>query len=249
VKTGTETAKTTEATETTDTGTATATHEPPEELTPGARKILDAASTLFYERGITAVGVDLIAKEAGTTKKTLYDRFGGKDTLIAAYLVERDRRWRTWLTSWVDAHAPGDEANGQRPGQQSGQQPRQRILATFDALAEWTRQHNPRGCGFVNAAAELPDPAHPGRQVINDQKRWLRGYLHGLSAAAGAEDPDRLADELALLHEGAVVLRGLSVVDDPVRTARALAGQALESALPGTPRTPRTPGNRGGRRS
>ncbi|MGI5351568.1 TetR/AcrR family transcriptional regulator [Streptomyces sp. CA-250714] len=190
----------------------------PQELTPGARKILDAASALFYERGITAVGVDLIAKEAGTTKKTLYDRFGGKDALITAYLRERDQRWRAWLTSWVDDHAADGRAAEQ-------------LLATFDALAEWMRRHNPRGCGFVNAAAELPDPAHPGRQVISEQKRWLRGYLYELSVAAGADDPGRLADELALLHEGATVLRGLAVIDRPVGTARALAEQALERAL------------------
>jgi hypothetical protein len=38
----------------------------------------------FYERGIRAVGVDLIADEVGTTKKTLYDRLGSKDELVAA---------------------------------------------------------------------------------------------------------------------------------------------------------------------
>ncbi|WP_369200880.1 TetR/AcrR family transcriptional regulator [Streptomyces sp. PU-14G] len=187
------------------------------ELTPGARKVLEAASTLFYERGITAVGVDLIAKEAGTTKKTLYDRFGGKDALIAAYLRERDRRWRSWLTGWLEEHAA-----------QAG--PRARLLATFDALAEWTRSHNPRGCGFVNAAAELPDPAHPGRRIITDQKLWLRGCLYELAVAAGAADPGRLADELTLLHEGATVLCGLAFVDDPVTRARALAEQALDHA-------------------
>ncbi|GAA2630712.1 TetR/AcrR family transcriptional regulator [Streptomyces axinellae] len=191
---------------------------PPDELTPGARKILDAAATLFYERGITAVGVDLIAKEAGVTKKTLYDRFGGKDALIAAYLRERDQRWRAWLTEWVDGH--GGDA-------------RERVLATFDALAEWMLRRDPRGCGFVNAAAELPDPAHPGRRAVTEQKRWLRGYLYELGAAAGAGDPDRaqrLADELSLLHEGATVLHGLGVADDPVGTARALAEEALERA-------------------
>ncbi|WP_435812491.1 TetR/AcrR family transcriptional regulator [Streptomyces smyrnaeus] len=214
---GTKTKKEPETAAGTAAGPGTAT-----QLTPGARKILDAASTLFYERGITAVGVDLIAKEAGTTKKTLYDRFGGKDALITAYLHERDLRWRAWLTSWVDTHAAGDR------GQSGAGEP---LLATFDALAEWMRQHNPRGCGFVNAAAELPDPAHPARRVITEQKRWLRGYLYELSVAAGAHDPGELADGLALLHEGAVVLRGLSVVDDPVGAARALAAQTLERAL------------------
>ena len=35
------------------------------------------------------MGVDLIAETAGTTKKTLYDRFGSKDELVARYLRRR----------------------------------------------------------------------------------------------------------------------------------------------------------------
>ncbi|OEU88444.1 TetR family transcriptional regulator [Streptomyces abyssalis] len=184
------------------------------ELTPAARKILDAAAELFYGRGITAVGVDLIAKEAGVTKKTLYDRFGSKEALVAAYLGERDERWREWLTARV---LSGDAGAG----------PCERILRTFDALEEWVRRENPRGCGFVNAAAELPDPRHPGRKVITGQKRWLRDFLRELAVEAGAADPGRLADELVLLHEGATVLGGLHVVAGPVAAARSMARGAL----------------------
>ncbi|QPI61698.1 TetR/AcrR family transcriptional regulator [Streptomyces malaysiensis subsp. malaysiensis] len=182
-------------------------------LTPAARRVLDTAAELFYGQGINAVGVDLIAKRAGVTKKTLYDRFGSKETLVAAYLRERDERWRAWLTAEVEKSPPADRA-----------------LATFDALAEWVRRENPRGCGFVNAAAELPDAAHPARQVIADQKHWLRGYLRELCEQAGVATPDELADELLLLHEGATVLNGLSVVTDPVGIARRLAQRALERA-------------------
>ncbi|MGW3433556.1 TetR/AcrR family transcriptional regulator [Streptomyces melanosporofaciens] len=182
-------------------------------LTPAARRILDAAAELFYGQGINAVGVDLIAKRSGVTKKTLYDRFGSKEALVAAYLRERDERWRTWLTAEVEKSPPADRA-----------------MATFDALALWVARENPRGCGFVNAAAELPDAAHPARQVIADQKRWLRGYLRQLCEEAGVTAPDELADELLLLHEGATVLNGLSVVADAVGIARRLAVQALERA-------------------
>ncbi|MEU0842020.1 helix-turn-helix domain-containing protein [Streptomyces sp. NPDC005962] len=185
-------------------------------LTPAARRVLDAASELFYGQGINAVGVDLIAQRAGVTKKTLYERFGSKEALVAAYLRERDERWRAWLTAEVDK-APR-------------QAPPDRVLATFDALAAWMRRENPRGCGFVNAAAELPDDGHPARRVVGDQKRWLRGYLRGLSEDAGAEDPDALADELLLLHEGATVLYGLSVIPDPVGAARRMARRVLEQA-------------------
>ncbi|MBC3993181.1 TetR family transcriptional regulator, partial [Streptomyces sp. AC563] len=100
-------------------------------------------------------------------------------------------------------------------------------LATFDALEVWTRRENPRGCGFVNAAAELPDLTHPGRVVIAEQKRWFRDYLRELCRATPASDPDDLADELALLHEGAMVLGGLDAVAEPVTLARRLAVRAL----------------------
>ncbi|MGP3943563.1 MULTISPECIES: TetR/AcrR family transcriptional regulator [Streptomyces] len=182
-------------------------------LTPAARRILDTAAELFYGQGINAVGVDLIAKRSGVTKKTLYDRFGSKEALVAAYLRERDERWRAWLTAEVEKSPPADRA-----------------LATFDALALWVARENPRGCGFVNAAAELPDAGHPARQVIADQKRWLRGYLRQLCEEAGVTAPDELADELLLLHEGATVLNGLSVVADAVGIARRLALRALERA-------------------
>ncbi|MET7763814.1 TetR/AcrR family transcriptional regulator [Streptomyces sp. NPDC005393] len=184
-----------------------------ETLTPAARRVLDAAAELFYGQGINAVGVDLIAKRAGVTKKTLYERFGSKEALIAAYLRERDQRWRAWLTAEVDKSPPAD-----------------RVLATFDALAGWMRRENPRGCGFVNAAAELPDAGHPARQVIADQKRWLRGYLRKLCEEAGVAEPDELADELLLLHEGATVLYGLSAAPDPIAVSRRLAHSALERA-------------------
>lgn len=67
-------------------------------LTAGARRILEVASELFYFRGIHAVGVDTIAAESGVTKRTLYDRFGSKDTLVATYLQARDQRWRQLVT-------------------------------------------------------------------------------------------------------------------------------------------------------
>ncbi|MDN3055526.1 helix-turn-helix domain containing protein [Streptomyces sp. SRF1] len=188
-----------------------------EALTPAARRVLDAAAELFYGRGINAVGVDLIAKRAGVTKKTLYERFGSKEALVAAYLRERDERWRAWLTAEVDKSPPAAS-------------PADRVLATFDALAAWMRRENPRGCGFVNAAAELPDAGHPARQVIADQKRWLRGYLRRLCEDADVAAPDELADELLLLHEGATVLYGLSAVADPVGISRRMALRALERA-------------------
>lgn len=181
-------------------------------LTPAAARILDAASGLFYDQGIHAVGVDAIVRAAGVTKKTLYDRFGSKDELVAAYLRARDERWRAWLTERVEAETDD---------------PRARLTATFDALGAWMAAENPRGCAFVNAFAELPEAGHPGHRVVAEQKLWLLGYLTDLATATGVPGPEALGRRLLLLHEGATIAYGTGVVPEAAAEARAAAEALL----------------------
>lgn len=175
---------------------------------PAADRILRAASEMFYREGIRAVGVDAIAAGADVTKKSLYDNFGSKDALVAAYLRARDERWRGWLVDFVD---------------QRGGTPKERLLSTFDALEGWIEKENFRGCGFVNAAAELPHDGHPARDVVMDQKSWLRGYLMQLASEGGAADPGRLAEQLVILHEGANVANSLDISAEAAQRAREIA--------------------------
>ncbi|MGW8378148.1 TetR family transcriptional regulator [Streptomyces sp. ODS28] len=161
-------------------------------MTPAGRRIVEAAEELFYERGITAVGVDLIAEHSGVTKRTLYNRFGSKDQLVAAYLAERDRRWRAYVREAVDACADPLDA----------------VTAPLDALRTWS-EGNARGCAFINALAELPDPAHPAHRIAADQKLWLRDLFEELATTAGCPDPSTLATRLLTLHEGALATQPL----------------------------------------
>ncbi|MEU5878458.1 helix-turn-helix domain-containing protein [Spirillospora sp. NPDC047279] len=177
-------------------------------LTPAAKRVLEVASALFYERGIGAVGMELIAGEAGVTKKTVYDRFGSKEALVLAYLRARDVRWRTFLLDRVEKAGS----------------PRDRVLATFDALGEWLREESARGCAMVNALAELPDPEHPGHRVAAGQKAWLRKLYADL---AGDE---ALADKLLILHEGAVVTFSVAGLRDATKIAREAAAVLLPEA-------------------
>lgn len=48
--------------------------------------LLDAAATLFAERGVSEASVDAIAEAAGRTSGALYDHFGSKDGLLFALL-------------------------------------------------------------------------------------------------------------------------------------------------------------------
>ncbi|MER6292029.1 helix-turn-helix domain-containing protein [Streptomyces althioticus] len=183
-------------------------------LTPAGRRIVDAAEELFYERGITAVGVDLIAERSGVTKRTLYNRFGSKDSLVAACLAERDRRWREEVRAAVAASGSAEEA----------------VTAPFEALRSWTSTYT-RGCAFLNALAELPDPRHPGHRVATDQKRWLRDLFEELATAAGCRGPSALATRLFVLHEGAVATEPLAL--GSVAAAADLARELVRAASRG----------------
>ncbi|TCP56288.1 TetR family transcriptional regulator [Tamaricihabitans halophyticus] len=188
-------------------------------LTPAARRILDVAAELFYENGIHAVGVDRIAAAAGVTKKTLYDRFGAKDALVERYLRERDERWRDYLYEVLD--------------EASRSSPVRRVLLVFDALQDWMDEKCPRGCAFVNAYAELPDDGHPGRTVIAEQKQWLFERIHELARATGARAPRKLAEELAVLLEGAMVVRTAGVIPDGIAVAKRTARKLVAAATAG----------------
>jgi AcrR family transcriptional regulator len=176
---------------------------------PMRDRILEAADRLFYARGIQAVGVDLVAAEAGISKRTLYNHFPSKDGLIAAYL---ERRSGLGITS-------------------SGE-PLQHILGLFDALERWFASKRFRGCAFVNAVSELGgDRHHPAIGVAEDHKaRRLKGVA-ALLRELDVADPDGLAEQLMLLFEGAVAV-SLVRGGDPAaaRSARDAACVLLQAA-------------------
>ncbi|MFD6340968.1 TetR/AcrR family transcriptional regulator [Streptomyces sp. NPDC060131] len=202
-------------------------------MTPGARRALEAASRLFYEHGIHAVGVDLIAAEAGVTKKTLYDRFGSKDQLVVEYLAARDERWRAFLAERLEAVSPGPD-DVRPPGVA-------RVLAVFDASRAWMEANSPRGCSMVNAHAEIDDRGHPAYTVIAGQKRWMlelftrlareaeagNGNGNGNGTKNGPRKAGQLGRTLMLLHEGALVAHGLRIFPDALGEAREQARALL----------------------
>ncbi|MCQ4119003.1 TetR/AcrR family transcriptional regulator [Rhodococcus tibetensis] len=185
-------------------------------LTPGARRVLSAAGRLFYERGISAVGVDLIAAEAGVTKKTLYDRFGSKEQLVVEYLADRDERWRLFLAGYL--HAVGSS-------------PEARLKAVFDASRDWAGQNSTKGCSMVNAHAEISDPSHPAYPVILDQKKWMLELFTQICTDAAVPGAPELARTIMLLHEGALVAYGLHVFEDPFALASARAQALLPASI------------------
>lgn len=182
--------------------------ESTEELTPAAERIMATVYRMFYEEGIRAVGVDTIADEAGVSKITIYNNFGSKDELVAAYLRRRDERWRTVLLRDTDLYTD----------------PVERLLGAFDAYGEYLfDEEGYRGCAFINAAAEITDDDHPGRAVIQAHKDGTREHLRKLAMEAGFPDPESLAERLLILLEGAWVTAVVRRSAEPLESAREMA--------------------------
>jgi AcrR family transcriptional regulator len=190
----------------------TVTSDAPKRQTSPRERIIAAACDLFYRQGIRAVGVEAVAEAAGTNKMTLYRHFPSKDELVAECLREfakkADARWK----DLERAHP----------------EPRARLHAWLEGVAEHIAASGARGCAHANAAVELPDKDHPARQVIETFKKAQRQRLVELCCASGLTQPEDLAHELFLLVEGAFVCRQSIGLEGPARLVR--MGDAIIAA-------------------
>ncbi|GAA2940916.1 TetR/AcrR family transcriptional regulator [Microbacterium luteolum] len=177
---------------------------------PARARLIDAATRLFYEEGIHAVGVDRVIEEAAVTRATLYKQFGGKENLVLAYLANEDTMLRELFAAAGSTGAAPDDL----------------LTAVIDGIAADIRHRHTRGCPFINAAAEYPDAAGAVRQLIGEHREWFRATLQAVAEAAGLDRPADVAASLVLLRDAALV-GGYLDGDDRVtpafeRTARSV---------------------------
>ncbi|MEU6996032.1 helix-turn-helix domain-containing protein [Streptomyces sp. NPDC046465] len=165
---------------------------------PPRERILDAAEELFQSEGIRRVGVQAIAERARTTKMAIYRHFDTKDALVAEWL----------RIVAADYQAAFDRVEAEHPGR-----PEEQIMGLARFIAEGLPAISHRGCPFINSLAELPDRAHPARQVIEEHKARQARRLVGMCAAAGLPDPEQVAAEITFVLEGAQVSRQNGSID------------------------------------
>lgn len=179
--------------------------------------LLDAAARLFYAQGVGATGIDAITAEAGVAKKSLYNNFASKADLVAAYLEARHEEWLDLYRARAEAAAGA----------------REQVLAIFDAYvdhANFAYKHGFRGCGLLNAAAELP-AGSPGRLAVRRHKEEVEALLaRHLEELLPGQDERRagLAAHLAFLLEGAMVRAGLEGGDSRLLQGRTIAARMLD---------------------
>ncbi|MFT6775268.1 MAG: AcrR family transcriptional regulator [Paracoccaceae bacterium] len=178
-------------------------------------ELIRNALEVFYRDGFHATGMDKLVAETGISKTSMYKHFRTKEDLILAALRLRDERFRNWFCRRVEELA--DTAEG-------------RLAAIFDALHEWFASPDFRGCMFIKAVAEFPDPKDPIHIQSATHKRMLLDYVEGIAAEAGVADPGALARRLMLLKEGAIITAVMEGAPAPAADAKAAAGALIAAA-------------------
>jgi AcrR family transcriptional regulator len=179
-------------------------------------RLLDAASELFYEEGVHSVGVDRVVERAGVAKATLYTVFGNKDGLVRAYLMARHDRTRERMTRELATRY---------------KTPRERLLGVFDVQGLSFIEAGFRGCAFVGASAEAPEGSSVA-QLAEDYRAWVRSLFLDLAQEAGARDPERLAQQLVLLYDGAGISAWMDHDPSAATAAHAVATALVDAAIP-----------------
>lgn len=181
-------------------------------------RLIETAYEMFLRHGFHGVGLDGILRQVGVTKTTFYNHFDSKDNLVLDVLRWRDQVETETLSRLLEEHG--------------GATSRGKLHALFDALDAWFQLPGFQGCIFITAAAEYPSPFEPAHQVAASHKIAVRNSLLGLAQDAKARRPELLADLLALLVDGAIVLRHVSGNIQAAGLAGEAAALLLKKHLP-----------------
>ena len=188
---------------------------------PTRKRIVDAATKLFYAEGISRVSVDAVAEKAGLTKRTLYYHFKSKDDLIAAYLDGRDQPNVRQMGGWFEAAEGNVES---------------KVEAIFTNLARVATHPKWKGCGFLRTAAELATPGHPAVKAGSRHKKNFETWLADILARDDVRDAGRVARQIVILLDGAATVmlihRDVAYVEAAGETAALLIEQSRDEKAP-----------------
>lgn len=153
--------------------------------------LLDAATDLFERQCFHGTGVDQIAREAGVTKRTLYQQFGSKEGLVCAVLDRAHEQMLADMLSMLDA---------------VGDDPSVRLVRCIEWMLDGILSCGETGCLQVKALGEYGGDCAGVVALAQGAKRAWSEHLCVLLEAADFERAGVLAGQIQLVVEGARVL-------------------------------------------
>ncbi|MET4922510.1 TetR/AcrR family transcriptional regulator [Streptomyces sp. PSRA5] len=176
---------------------------PGRRVSEARERLLRTAGQLFYAEGIHTVGVDRLVAESKVTNATFYRHFRSKDDLSVAYIGSVDQAIRAQIGSLMAADVPTDAI----------------LRGIGVSLVEQIRSPGYRGCAFLNAAAEFPDPDHPVHRAVVQHREWFLHTITGLFARITAAQAEYAGRHFVMLRDGAM---SAGYLGDPVLTGETL---------------------------
>ncbi len=153
-------------------------------------RILEAAYDLFAHQGTRSVGVDAIIERSGVAKMTLYRHFKSKQDLVLAFLDRRETLWtEDWLIREVSVRATD---------------PKERLLAIFDAYHDWFQIEDFEGCTFVNVLLEY-QADNPLHIAAAGHLAKVRTFVNDLATQADLKDVPMFCDIWHMLMKGCTI--------------------------------------------
>jgi len=180
------------------------------------QRIIETASTLFYEQGYNLTGINEIIKEAGIAKATLYNHFKSKDEICLAYLKHKNDAFIESLKAYI-ARAPSGKG---------------RLLTLFDFLLQFYKEENFNGCWCINTVSEIPKEKEDIKAAIKHYKLQFMALIE-----RAVEENLMLPSEVAIkmlarqiyvLYEGAIAESHLHQDAWPIESAKAICLKIIE---------------------
>ncbi|MBB6429547.1 TetR/AcrR family transcriptional regulator [Algisphaera agarilytica] len=184
-------------------------------MSSARQRILDTAWELFTARGVHATSMDDVIAEAGVAKQTLYNHFPTKPELVQAALAQGDLELRRAVVE--QTHAGADA-------------PAERLIEVFAVVSRLLAPLKFSGCTFLGAAAEDRGHRSGVTAVSVMHKRAFEATLEAWAAEAGVEDPARLASQLMVLLNGALMSSLLEANGQAFDRAREVAAVMVDAS-------------------
>ena len=174
-------------------------------------RILEVGAQAIADKSFNSCGLNEILKAAGVPKGSFYHYFGSKEDFGVALIEKASEEFVDFLRPII----------GNRR-----KSPLQRLRAVFETSREHCKANGAaRQCLVPKLALEtsqLSEPVHAAVKCAYDQWSALLARVIREAQAAGeigrSQDPDRLANVLVMLWEGATIRmqidRSLRPVDD-----------------------------------
>jgi AcrR family transcriptional regulator len=174
--------------------------------------LIDTAYRLFNQFGYHATGIDRILAESGVSKATLYKYFRSKDELILTVLEQRHMQLMQHMKEkMAEALEQGEDI----------------MLVMFDILDEWFHTGEFFGCNFIHASAEFAQENERIQLLAASHKNAVYRLILDSLTTDNKKADAKLAAQLLLLMDGAIVQAHTRGDRNAARLAREMAAELL----------------------